>query len=474
MSKTFSNQFDHAVFSYSCSHALLEPGDRVLVAVSGGPDSVALLSWFCEYRSRDPGIVLGVIHVHHGLRGQEADEDATFVEGLSDSFGLPFFLRKIRVLEYYRAQKGESLQAIAHRERYRSFLEVAAEFQATKVALGHTQDDQAETVLMWMLRGAGANGLAGMPAHRPPFFIRPFLGVTRQGIEAYLSQKGMAFRVDSSNAKPCYLRNRIRQELVPVLKGFNPNLVEVLARQSDILRDETQYLDEQAALALKTVTLENHPTNVVISRVAFLQLARPIRRRVLLRMYRGLLGGGRNLPYDVVEAWMDLTDHGQSGALLRYKGMELVRDYEVFRFTSQGDEPPVVHCCEEVALPVPGAILWPATRQRIGAQIGSCPSDLLKASPEGAYFDAGLLSHSHLRVRSWKPGDVFYPFGLRGKRKKIQDLFSDIKVSRAHRGRVPIVEAPEGILWVGGYRMDHRFRVRDETRQVLALDIGEE
>ena len=147
------------------------------------------------------------------------------------------------------------------------------EFHATKIALGHTQDDQAETVMMWMLRGAGTTGLAGMAHHRPPLFIRPFLGVSRRRILEYLEQRGISYRMDSSNANPRYLRNRIRQQLIPVLKQFNPNILGVLSRQSDILREETQYLEQVAESALDSVKLERNAPGMALQRGMFLRAA---------------------------------------------------------------------------------------------------------------------------------------------------------------------------------------------------------
>ena len=432
---------------------------------------MALLQWLCECRSMVRGMTLAVVHIHHGIRGTEADQDAEFVERMSRDLNVPFCLRKAPVSEIYQNQKGQSLQAIARRERYRVFVEVAEEFHATKVALGHTQDDQAETVIMRMLRGAGTTGLAGMASHRAPFFIRPFLGVSRKRILEYLEQKDVAYRTDSSNAKPRYLRNRIRMRLLPVLKQFNPNILGVLSRQSDILREETQYLDQLTELALQSVKLEDESPWVALQRGEFLMVPQPIQRRVVMKILRGMGPLEFNPPYEVVEALLALMRHGKSGTLLRFKGLEVIRDYDMVRFVPQNEEPHAGSCHQEIQFLVPGSVIWPITGQRLQGEFVSPQPCSLEPHPLQAYFDGDQFSHG-LVVRTWQPGDYFFPIGFGGKRKKVQDFFSDIKLSRSKRAQVPLLVAPEGILWVGGYRSDHRFRVTDTTKRVMSVEMS--
>jgi len=468
---TLPFRFERQVLDRARAQELLQPGDRVLVAVSGGPDSVALFWWLCQCRSTLRGLTLGVIHIHHGLRGVEADQDAKFVERLCQNTDFPFFLRKVSVLQIYHDQKGQSLQAIARRERYRVFVEVAEKFHATKIALGHTQDDQAETVMMWMLRGAGSTGLAGMPYHRLPWFIRPFLGVSRRRILHYLEQRGISYRMDSSNANPRYLRNRIRQQLIPVLKQFNPNILGALSRQSDILREETQYLDQVAEGALESIRLEHESPGLALHRREFLSLPQPIQRRVVMKVFRTMWGWDLNPPYELVEALLVLMSKGRPGTLLRFKGITVVRDYDIVLFTKGNERSQAISFFTEVKFTVPGSRLWPKTNQQLHAEFISPLTWSIQADPQHAYFDGDQFA-PNLVIRSWKPGDYFFPFGLGGKRKKVQDFFSDIKLSRAKRAHVPLLVAPEGILWIGGYRSDHRFRVTDTTKRILTVHLS--
>lgn len=463
-------QFERQVFDQVRKRGLLLPEDRVLVAVSGGPDSVALLQCLSAWRSRIRGLSLGIVHVHHGIRGEEADRDAEFVECMARQMVVPYFLRPVPVSRLHREQKGQSLQAVAHRERYRAFIDVAEKFGASKVALGHTQDDQAETVVMWMLRGAGMSGLAGMAMHRAPFFIRPFLSVPRLRIIEYLAQKGVPYREDSSNKKLQYLRNRIRQQLIPMMKQFNPNILGVLSRQSDILREENRYLDQVAELAMASVQDEHEPSGLVLRREEFLDLPVPIQRRVVMKAFRAICTPECHPPYEVVEGVLGLMSRASSGMHLQFKGLTVVREYDIVRFTLQKGSSTEEFFHTEVPFPVPGIVIWPNSRQRVQGEFVSLDTCSIQSDRFQAFFDGDLFTHD-LVIRSWKPGDSFFPFGFGGKRKKVQDYFTDIKVSRSKRAQVPLLVAPEGILWIGGYRSDHRFRVTKNTTRVLSVHL---
>ena len=232
----------HRVAAVVRTRGLIDRGDRIVVAISGGPDSVALLSLLHELAST-LDLSLWAAHFNYGLRGVESDGDAAFVADFCERLRIPSVCEPLTLSgDRY---KGRSLQEAARDLRYEALERIRASVGAHKVALGHTRDDQAETLIMRLLRGAGMTGLSAMPCERPPF-IRPLLKVSRTEILAYLLEKEIPFREDSSNAKPVYVRNRVRHEVLPLLKQFNPALVDVLARQADILREDDQCLDELA------------------------------------------------------------------------------------------------------------------------------------------------------------------------------------------------------------------------------------
>ncbi|MEK6695502.1 MAG: tRNA lysidine(34) synthetase TilS, partial [Nitrospirota bacterium] len=221
---------------------LIQPDGRVLVAVSGGADSVCLLTLLHEMRERVllPGIELRIAHVNYGLRGDESEEDEAFVRELGAKLGVPVDCERVRLMP----KSGGTLQSRARDARYAFFGRLLREHGMTAVATGHTADDQAETVLLWLMRGAGTSGLTGIPVKRAGGIIRPLLGVTRQQVLDYLAFRGVPYRSDSSNGTPRYRRNRIRQEILPALRSLNPRIVEALARGADILAADAAVLNE--------------------------------------------------------------------------------------------------------------------------------------------------------------------------------------------------------------------------------------
>jgi tRNA(Ile)-lysidine synthase len=455
---------------------LIERGDRILVAVSGGPDSVALLS-VLHALAPSRHLSLWAAHFNYGLRGAESDADAAFVMRLCERFNLACLCERLTPSK--DLCKGRSFQEAARDARYAALLRLRASLRANKVAVGHTRDDQAETVLMWLLRGTGTTGLSGMPGMRLPI-IRPLLTVRRADVLSYLMEQGLDFREDSSNAAPIYLRNRVRHEVLPLLKQFNPGLLDTLARQADILREDDACLEriaaEQSARVGRSGRSNDQSNEWVVDRTGLLALPLAVQRRVVRKAIQHTAGISRGPSFGAVALLIDRIVRGRSGSSARVQGVNVSREYDTIRFERRG----TVHAVTEetadssVALPVPFTISWSLTGQRLQADLAphSSPStdtcSLLPATD--AMLDADRLTLD-LRVRAWKRGDRFQPFGLEGHQKKLQDFFADLKVPRTMRGRIPLVVAPEGLVWVAGYRTDHRFRVTASTRRVLRLTL---
>ena len=451
---------------------LLERGDRILVAVSGGPDSVALLS-VLEALAPSWHFSLWAVHFNYGLRGKESDEDARFTADFCARKNVALICE---FLEPQRDTPGQrrSLQEAARDARYRAMLRIGASLGVTKIALGHTADDQAETQVMWMLRGSGPAGLSGMPPMRESMFVRPLLGVTRADVLAYLGEQRLDFRIDSSNAKPFYARNRIRHELLPALKGFNPSIVKVLGRQADILRDENACLEQMAAEQLRRLARHGPQGERVVDRDGLIALPIALRRRmirVLIRDASGLTQGPR---FTAVEAVLHRVLHGRSGSSLIVQGCRVSREYGRLRLCAApaADSNSFTECTPvELFLPVPSTQRWPLTGQQIQTHVAPAEGgDRPLGSPTIAVVDADRLTMP-LTMRNWKPGDVFYPFGMGGHRKKLQDYFSDLKLPRHERSRIPLIVGPEGILWVCGHRIDHRFRLTSATKRRLLITL---
>jgi tRNA(Ile)-lysidine synthase len=454
------------------TNRLLSQGDRVLVAVSGGPDSVALLSVLCALRPKW-NLHLWVVHFHHGLRGTEADEDAEFVKTLSERLEVPYLCQRLPVRS--TPAKGRSLQDTAHLLRYAALHTLSTSVGANKVALGHTRDDQSETLLMWLLRGAGTTGLGGMPAMREDRFIRPLLEATRDDILRYVREQGLSFREDSTNRKPVYLRNRIRHEVIPALHAFNPGLLKTLSRQASILREDDRYLDQVAEAELAGLSRQRGRCEWTLDRAKLLALPLALQRRLVRLTVRRITAQRQGPAFSAVSLVLDRVVRGKSGSMATIRGVGVIREYDQIRFAPASCDPTGHAVAAErhrIALPVPSTVAWPLTGQRVAANlVHSSVLPPRSGSVEPCVFvDPDRLTLD-LEVRSWWPGDAFQPLGMHGRRKKLQDFFADLKIPRHARQRIPLVVAPEGIVWIAGHRIDHRFRITNDTTRLLRLTL---
>ena len=468
------------------SRALLQPGQSVLVAVSGGPDSVALLSILHDLAPAWK-LSLTVVHGNYGLRGVESDEDATFVTALCRRLNVPCLVRPLHVRER-EPGASSSLQARARELRYRLFRNLAQELPVDRVALGHTADDQAETVLLRMLRGAGLRGLAGMPYTRERLFIRPLLGVTRREILSYLAAVGLSYRSDSSNAKSVYLRNRVRQEVLPVLESLAPAATRLLARQADIVRADDELLDRLAARRLRRVMRRGDPNTIVLDRAAFRRHPTALQRRMLRLAIRGLAPASAGPRSDQILSILASLASRQSGKAWHVGPVVVTCDQGTVGVASRSARPlpsgakgtsphggpvpdPEVVTCGSL----PSVASWSPTGEvvRLRPVTQARGRALLKhPSSATALFDADHLLLP-LTIRSWQPGDWFVPVGMGGRRKKLQDYFTDAKLSRSVREHIPLLLSQEQIAWIVGQRIDARFAATaSTTRFVLASVTG--
>lgn len=459
---------------------LIVPGDRVLIAVSGGPDSVSLLALLAELA---PVWQLGlwVAHINHGLRGAESAEDERFVRQLCDQLSIPLTVESAPLAVSAKLRGGRSLQETAREARYTTLRQIGNLLGTTKTALGHTADDQAETILLWMLRGAGSRGLAGMPQTREGLFIRPLLEFQRAEIISYLEARGLPYRMDSSNANRAYLRTRVRHDLLPILRQLNPEIVEVLRRQADLLREEDRWLEARTATHERRLTTTLEHGDIVLPRDGLLALPLALQRRLIRRLVRRVSGAERGPGFRTIDATLDHIAHGSSGVELVLRGVRVAREYDTLWFRPclfQDSVQPVAGQvpASGLPLPVPSTLRWPLTSQVI--EVSSRNATVRdRSSHPGSGARRVLLDLDRvtpdLHVRSWQAGDAFQPLGMDGRRKKLQDFFSDLKVPRHRRSSVPLLVSPEGILWVVGFRADHRFRPRPGTRKVLVVALQE-
>lgn len=454
------------------ANGLLTPRDRIVVAVSGGPDSVALFRCLVALRPRwNWDLCIG--HVDHGFRGAESEADAKFVEALAAKFGVPVMVCRLALNKQDAKLKKQSLQEYARTIRYHALEEMVHDRKATKLALGHTADDQAETVLMWMLRGCGTGGLGGIPPKRGPRVVRPLLEIQRSEIVGYLQERQEEFRLDSTNFQPLYLRNLIRQDLIPQLKKYSPGIVSVLTRQAHILRDDHAFLEELTDEAFERTCVSDSMEERQFDRLALLNVPLPIRRRVVRQSLQQLAGNAQSPRFDIVERVLDRLEHGQSGWTIEFNGLLVGREYDrlvVCHSEKRNSPARDLSTIKVMPFSIPGEVVWFPTGQRVTVSMKSGPVVQDHVHSSEIYLDPAKFT-PELTVRSWKPGDKFCPKGFGGRQKKIQDFFSDMKLPRSQRVKVPLLVAPEGILWVGGLREDERFQVSPSTTSVAVAKM---
>lgn len=449
-------------------YRMLSPGDRVLIAVSGGPDSVCLLHLLSELRE-ELDLRLGVAHVQHGIRGEEAREDARFVAEMADRLKLPFHLKELN-LPKLRAERGKgNLEAMAREARYAFFTEVAEKEKIQKIALGHTRDDQVETLLMWMFRGSGRKGLGGMAPvatyryeRSDVSLIRPLIDASRAEIIAYLASERLKYRSDRTNRDTALLRNWLRLKLLPQLrKKFGGDLDERLGHLTGLMRDEEALLRALTAGLLGNVTSHGD-----LLRGPLLKQPVAMRRRLIRLWLEKAFGNLRGLEFDHVEAILGLTSDGPpQGRVAIPRGREVVRSYDTLRLEKKSRVRRAA--CYSYTLPQGGELIV----LEAGVKIASARSSSISRpdNEREAVFDSRPLPEV-LTVRNFRNGDRFVPLGMTG-RKKVKDLFIDKKVPLNVRATLPLVAAGEEILWIPGYARSEIAKIGPATREVLKIKL---
>lgn len=440
-----------------------------MAGVSGGPDSIALLHLLNRLRE-DLGFGLYAGHLNHMFRGEEADADAGLVENLAGEWQIPLINQKINVPEYIRQHRLSPEQG-AREVRYRFFEEAAAGVGAGKVALGHHADDQAETVLLNLIRGAGITGLSGIPPVRQGLYIRPLLKLRRSQIEQYCRTFGLPYRVDSSNLQPVYLRNRIRLELIPLLENkYNPAMVDSLNRLAEIARDEDGYLEAVSLNVFEKVVKSCETGKIIISLEKLAPYPIALKRRVIRIACRRLAG------YDALPSFEQLGkaleiigDKTGQGKVEWPAGVVLVKRYGFLEMIKNRVVPQVPFY--QYVLEVPGKTPVPETGACIEAVVldASRVGDPRRFRRDETVLDLEKLTGT-LTVRRRKQGDVFIPLGMKGK-IKLKKFFIDRKVPGEEREQIPIVTCGNDIVWVAGFQPGDPWKVTDQTRTCLYLKL---
>lgn len=428
--------------------SLARPGDRLGVAVSGGADSVALL-----HVLRDLGFELTILHVNHGLRGAESEGDEAFVRALASELGLP-------VLVHRPELHAGNLEEAAREARYAWFRELVRERRVDRVAVGHTQSDQAETVLFRFLRGSGTAGLAAIRPITADRIVRPLLDVSREEVRDYLASHGLAWREDSSNAVLDFARNRIRRDLLPALeRDWNPRLTATLAQTADLaLAEEDYWADEVRRLAADWVRFAKSAAVVPASRLARLPAAAA--RRLVRHVIEQIKGDLRQIEFGHVEEIRALAASAMGHGAVTIPGLFVNRSFDWVRFAKS----PAAPAAFRVPLRVPGAMELPGTDVCLQAELKAADC----VYNNGGYqLDWGLVSGS-LEVRNWRPGDHYKRAG-HSSEDKLKHLFHRARVPLWERNRWPVIARGNAIVWVRGFGPGADFVRTQATRTVLLI-----
>lgn len=441
---------------------MIRSGDRVIAAVSGGADSVVLLHALHGLRGR-LGMELGAAHLDHGLRGGEGREDAAFVMDYASSLGLSCVAERADVAAYCR-ENGCSIERGAREVRYGYLKRVLQDQDGASVATGHTADDQAETVLMRLLRGSGSSGLSAIRPVRDGWIIRPLLDVTAGEVAAYVMKHGLPYRTDRTNENQDILRNRVRHHLVPLLqREYNPHIVRGLTRLADVTRGEAEYLDGEATAFLADHARHEDGKILRLDLDAWAGSAPALQRVLVRRLVRTLGGNEERLRFDQVDDARAWIGRGPAGRI-----QELPCGIRMERRMSE------LVLCRGLLTPfrlnlkVPGKVEVPGTNLSIQVSEESAES-APDATAHRAVFDAAAVRRSWT-VRSREQGDRMSPFGLAGH-KSLKKLFNEWDVPRLMRDRVPVVTDGSQILWVAGYRQSNEGLVTGKTRRVMVAEL---
>ncbi len=449
---------------------LIPQGTRVLAAISGGPDSTCLLLTLAALR-HSLHFELAAAYFDHGLRGaRPAQRERNFARALCQTLGVPFRSGAGDVRAHAKSRR-LSIEEAARKLRYRFLARAARAADCDIAAAGHTRDDQAETVLLHLIRGSGLRGMAGMaPAATwpvttrsvAPRLIRPLLSLSREETERCCRAAGVTPLRDPSNRSPAYLRNRIRHDLLPRLRKYNPRIDEALTRLAGAAARDIELLERLAAETLADASIKRGTMR--ISRKQFAELPEALRAHVVRLSFVRLLGDARGLNDRHVRAVVRAVS-GPSGARLDLpRGLHVAIERRAFVLTTNPAPARPALARRQVALPVPGAA-------RLGAwivrgELIDRPRRLRSANGRVALLDGDVCDRLWLRHR--RPGDRFQPLGLSGS-KKLQDVLVDAHVPRAERDAIPLVCSKRGIVWIVGQRLAEWAKVTPLARRAVRL-----
>ncbi|HBF76802.1 MAG TPA: tRNA lysidine(34) synthetase TilS [Clostridiaceae bacterium] len=445
-------------------YKMIQYGDKIVVGLSGGPDSVCLLHVLNRLKDRY-GIKLYAVHVNHGIRGEEALRDENYAKRFAESLDIPIFIKRVDAVGFAKENKMSTEEA-GRFLRYEYFEEVLKQVKGQKIATAHNMNDQAETMIMNFLRGSGTTGLSGISPVRDFKYIRPILYIERSEIESYCKENGLNPVIDSTNKENVYRRNKIRLELIPYIKdNINPNVVKSLCTSSDLFYKDDEFLNEIAAEKLNEIKKGDG-----FSVKEFNSLHVSIKRRIIREIILKEKGSLNGIELKHIDDCIELIKKGETG-----KRIDLPHDliceieYEKFKIKNKY----LKSLKYEYNLNIPGRINVKEENLIIEAEIKK-NDEIFNDSLFIKYFDYDKIKIRaegfKIQIRTRKDGDFISPKGMKG-RKKLKDLFIDEKVPREKRNSIPLVALRNEILWIPNFRDSREYKIDGETKNVLKIKI---
>lgn len=450
------------VIKYIEENKLLEKKDKVLVALSGGPDSVCLLHML--YTLRDIyEFELGAVHINHMLRGEESDGDEEYVEKLCDNLGIKCYVKRIDI-DYIAEEQKISLEVAGRQERYKVFEELKKQYGYNKVAVAHNANDQAETILMRLMRGTGLEGLTGIKAIRDGNIIRPILCLNRDEIEKYCESNKLYPRIDSSNKEKVYSRNKVRLDILPYMReNFNDDIIDSLNRMALLLQKDNEFIEEYSNKCYN-VYCEEGCNGLVISKELFIKEKEAIVTRVIKKSFKKISKSYQNFEMKHIYDIATLTQKS-SGKMINLTNNIIAQNIygDIILKVKKSDN--IVNEAIEVNIDSDFMVLeygkYKIKFEKNVNKADFSKNNLIKL------FDYDKID-KEIIIRNRNDGDKIVPLGMKGS-KKLKDIFIDLKVPRDERKDIPIVAIGERIAWVVGCKTSDEFKITKDTKNILKI-----
>ena len=450
------------VLTFNQKHHLFSSGDSILLACSGGPDSLCMVHIFNRLAPKY-NLKIFVAHIEHGIRGQASIDDAIFVKNFCKQNNIPFYMKKVDACSY-SAQYKLSLETGARILRYNFLNETAQLLKCTSIATAHNRGDQAETVLMHIIRGSGTSGLSGIHP-RTQNIIRPLLACTRSDIEEYCQRYKLSPRHDFTNDETTYIRNNIRLKLLPFLRKYNPNIESTLSKTASLISEENDFIAAYSKSVYdQTAVKADHKLLLPLDKFSAQHTA--IKRRLIRLAIYSLCNDIKDIENIHITNVLSLAQKAKTGSQINLpNGLKAYIEYSNL-IIALPHLSPIIES-SPILLNIPGTVVLNTLNFSIKAEIVHSPQQ--EKSRNTCYIDTDTLCGS-LKIRFRKNGDTFCPKGMKGH-KKLKDLFIDNKIPREQRSMVPIVCDDIGIVWVAGIQQDNRCISTSVTKNIVKLTI---